>query len=125
MRPPIAPVSLIDQHRQRLNSIVGLSPWVTETSQDAAICANVILQNEIIEVRVAIRDDCFHDNPLVSRAPNICIYAGRPLVAGGMPAGTLCMIDQVPVSSTNSSVADPFAWVAPLNGCWKPIDCAR
>jgi serine phosphatase RsbU (regulator of sigma subunit) len=93
---PIALVSLVDIHRQRFKAAVGLPAAVRETSRDSAFCAHAILDSRIMEVKDASTDARFHDNPLVTGAPNIKFYAGRPLVVGGLPVGTLCVIDQVP-----------------------------
>lgn len=92
---PIALVSLVDHSRQWFKACVGLD--VAQTGRDESFCAHAILQPaDTLVVEDTLRDLRFADNPLVTGPPHIRFYAGVPVLAGGQPVGTVCVIDRRP-----------------------------
>ena len=91
----IALVSLVDEKRQWFKASHGLD--ARETPREISFCGHAILQPDIFYVRDASIDPRFADNPLVTGAPHIRFYAGKPIHAPtGEPLGTLCLMDNKP-----------------------------
>ena len=90
---PMSFISLVDSDRQWFKSRLGLT--ISETPRDVSFCGHAILNSEIMVVNDTHQDERFHDNPLVTGAPFVRFYAGRPLEASnGSRIGTLCILDQ-------------------------------
>ncbi|AFY37476.1 GAF sensor signal transduction histidine kinase [[Leptolyngbya] sp. PCC 7376] len=96
---PIALVSLVDQKRQWFKACIGLD--AKETPREISFCGHAIHQDDILEVPDASKDPRFADNPLVTGAPYIRLYAGKPLRGfDGNKLGTLCIIAPEPRTLT-------------------------
>lgn len=96
-------ISLIDSDRQWFKSKVGLN--ACETSRDISFCGHAILENKIMIVEDASKDERFHDNPLVIGEPYIRFYAGAQLeLEDGVILGTLCLIDNKPRSLDTAEI---------------------
>lgn len=88
-------ICLVDADRQWFKSSWGLD--VRETPRDISFCGHTILKDEVLEIRDALLDERFADNPLVGGSPNIRFYAGAPLKhSSGHNLGTLCLIHRQP-----------------------------
>lgn len=110
---PIVLLSLVDEQRQWFKSCIGLP--VRETGREVSFCGHAIMSDALFVVEDARRDPRFADNPLVTQAPHLVFYAGRPLRnAEGFLVGTLCIIDDAPhpFSDADRKVLDDLGyWV--------------
>lgn len=92
---PIALVSVVGSEMQCFRGATGIDS--SGTSRDVAFCGFAILQDDVLVIEDAAKDERFHDNPLVAGPPHVRFYAGAPLrVDGAHAIGTLCLIDQQP-----------------------------
>lgn len=88
---PVATITLVDSQRQWFKARVGVD--AAETPRDIAFCAHAILTPDSpLVVPDAAADARFSDNPLVT-GEGYRFYAGVPLIADGMPVGTVCVLD--------------------------------
>ena len=100
---PISLISLVDPDRQWFKSKHGID--VAETARDISFCSHAILENQVFEVQNALTDTRFHDNPLVTKDPNIRFYAGAPLITPrGNAIGTLCVISDKPKKLSSKQI---------------------
>ncbi|GCB02859.1 sensor domain-containing diguanylate cyclase [Ralstonia sp. SET104] len=110
---PIVLVSLIDAQRQWFKSCVGLG--ARETPRDISFCGHAVAADQMLVIPDTMADPRFADNPLVTGAPHIRFYAGRPVKnLAGYAVGTLCVIDQKPraFDQTERKLLDDLAsWV--------------
>jgi diguanylate cyclase (GGDEF)-like protein/PAS domain S-box-containing protein len=103
---PIALISLVDERHLWFKSNIGL-PGAVETPRDMAFCSYTIQGDQVMEVRNALADERFADNPLVTGDPEFRFYAGAPIILNdGLRMGALCVFDrQVNALSDNQRQA--------------------
>lgn len=103
---PVSLVSLVDADAQKFAANVGLE-GVTGTPRDVAFCAHAIMSDGMFVIGDATKDPRFSDNALVTGAPEIRAYAGKPLAtAPGIRVGTLCAIDFKPRHFSHRQIDD-------------------
>jgi GAF domain-containing protein len=94
---PIAAISFIDKERQWFKSKIGLPADTESTTRDVSFCAHTILNDEVMIVKDATKDERFCQNPFVTEGLQIRFYAGAPIVsAKGYSLGSICIIDHQP-----------------------------
>ncbi len=100
---PIVQVSLVDENREWFKAQCGITE--TQGSRQVAFCAYTILTHEVLIVEDALKDERFHDSPLVQKH-GIRFYAGAPLrTAKGLNLGALCLKDRTPRTFTPEQAA--------------------
>jgi diguanylate cyclase (GGDEF)-like protein len=101
---PIALVTLVDENRQWFKSCNGLD--VSETDRRISFCGHAILNKGVMVINDAAKDERFFDNPMVTGAPHIRFYAGKPLQSfNGQGIGTLCILDRNPRDFGDDEIA--------------------
>ncbi|GAB3888934.1 GAF domain-containing hybrid sensor histidine kinase/response regulator [Spirosoma agri] len=92
---PIAMVSLIDQDRQWVKSVHGLT--VSTIPRELSLCAHTITNEFPLVIEDTTKDTRFWDNPAVTGQPFIIFYVGIPLLSSeGLAIGSICVIDHYP-----------------------------
>jgi PAS domain S-box-containing protein len=92
---PIALINFIDKSRQWFKSKLGFD--LSEPPLEYSICAQALLQDDLMVIPDLTMDERFAHYPVVTEEPKIRFYAGVPLVTPeGYSIGTLCVMDRVP-----------------------------
>ena len=93
---PAAVIGLMDSDRLWLKSQLGLG--VQQLDRQIAFCAHAIMRpGELFIVEDLRQDPRFRENPLVAGTPNLCFYAGSPLIdRHGYALGTIAVVDTRP-----------------------------
>jgi GAF domain-containing protein len=99
---PYAMVSLIDDSEQRFLSCVGFDR--EPVPRDETFCAYCMLQSEPMVVENALEDPRFQNNPRVLGGPQVRFYLGAPITDGGLPLGTVCVVDTHPREVTSKAL---------------------
>jgi PAS domain S-box-containing protein len=92
---PIALITLIEEDVQWLKVKKGTD--VEQMPVKTSFCTHTLLQDDVMVVPDAQKDERFANSPIVTGAPNVRFYAGTPLITNeGHRIGTLCVIDMEP-----------------------------
>ena len=95
---PIALVAFMDSDRNFLKARGDLP--LSESPRDISFCGHTILDDEVLVVNDASKDERFAENPIVTGDFHIRFYAGAPLVTpSGHRIGTVCVFDVKPRES--------------------------
>jgi diguanylate cyclase (GGDEF)-like protein len=100
---PIGLISLLDERRQWFKAVHGLD--LQETAREVSFCSHAIQQRGVMLVEDALLDPRFMHNPYVVGEQQFRFYAGVPISSpSGHALGTLCVLDHVARSLTQSQV---------------------
>lgn len=98
---PVAVISMLDENRQWNKARVGME--MKQLPKNETICQYTLLQDEILEITDALKDDRFKENFLVNTENGLRFYAGIALQApNGHNIGTVCVADTKPRELTAS-----------------------
>jgi PAS domain S-box-containing protein len=90
---PIAFISFIDDTRQWVKAKVGLD--IEQVPIEDTFCQYTILQDHLVEIPDASKNERFRDNKIVKGDFGLRFYASIPLIdPNGFRIGTLCVVDQ-------------------------------
>src|ERR1022692_780944 len=91
---PIALVTLTDRDRSWFKAKIGLDQ--AEASKKGSFFSSAIDQRGVLIVEDALKDPRFAKHALVKGPSGVRFYAGSAILAGGVPVGTLSVMDRVP-----------------------------
>ena len=90
---PIAFISFIDDSRQWVKARIGLD--IKEVPIKDTFCQYTILQDHLVEIPDASKNEKFQNNEMVKGDFGLRFYVSAPLIdPDGYRIGTLCVIDQ-------------------------------
>lgn len=96
---PLAMVSLMEEHEQCFLACVGRG--LEPVDRDETFCTHAILHSEPMVVEDALEDPRFKSNPHVLGGMGVRFYVGAPILDGGLPLGTVCVVDTKPRRATS------------------------
>lgn len=86
-------ISFIDRERQWFKARKKIE--IKETPRNISFCSHTILQDDVMVVKNAKKDERFKDNPYVNEGFDIAFYAGAPIIsAAGYKIGSVCAMDK-------------------------------
>lgn len=92
---PISLITLVNENRQWFKSKVGID--IDGTPREQAFCQYTIMDDKLLEIPDATKDDRVKENEFVTSDAHIRFYAGYPLVdPAGYALGSLCVVDTEP-----------------------------
>lgn len=92
---PISLISIVDEDRQWFKARKGLTDQ--GTSREMAFCSHTIMQDEVMIIEDALKDERFSQNPFVRGAYKVRFYAGVPVKSPeGHAMGSVCVLDTKP-----------------------------
>ena len=91
---PVAVISLIDENRQWIKSVKGMS--IDETPRENSICNKTIESDDLFEAPDTTQHPLLRDNPFVTKSPYVRYYIGAPIKVSGYRIGALCLLDFKP-----------------------------
>lgn len=92
---PMASITVIDSDEAWFKSTIGFEADGLDRAD--SICGHTVAAGAPIIVPDTLKDERFHDNPLVTGDLGIRFYAGIPLILDdGLAVGTLCVLDNRP-----------------------------
>lgn len=92
---PMASITVIDRDDAWFKSTIGFE--ADGLARADSICGHTVAAGVPIIVPDTLKDERFHDNPLVTGDLGIRFYAGVPLILDeGLAVGTLCVLDTRP-----------------------------
>ncbi|MUU77299.1 GAF domain-containing sensor histidine kinase [Winogradskyella endarachnes] len=99
---PIALIAILDTERNYFKSHYGI-PF-NESPRNISFCGHTILEEEILIINDARKDNRFTGNPLLTEQ-NAVFYAGVPLKnSNGFALGTICVFDHKPRELNESQI---------------------